>query len=426
MGSRARSSVRRPVRQAPRPGPRRSPWPRPAPRRRPTSHTASSAPSSVARTSLSSSTDVAALERAAVLDLAPDRRPTPGGARTSSSSTASKRPRVVHVVEHVEVAVAQRPRSRRRAGLGTARGAGGRCTRRPAPPTRRRRSRKSSSSGSGRPPARSMNTHSRGRFGERAAVTGGDRASGARPSAARSRCRTSPARPSSWYTGQRPHLEVSSSARPRRPRARTSPASSASSVATSCRNRASASSRSWRRWRRRRRGARGATRGTRGRAGDGPRTRPRTRAPCVARCSVRPVDVPLSSGRVHGCAETSDGSVSAMGAGRRGRTVSGFLDRLGRRAVRHRWWFIGVWIVAAVAIVALAAPLDGQISDNFRIPGRAVAGGARPARAGLPRAAGDNALGRVRDARRHHEPVGRSRRSGERRRTSGRSRTSRR
>ena len=31
--------------------------------------------------------------------------------------------------------------------------------------------------------------------------------------------------------------------------------------------------------------------------------------------------------------------------------MSGFLDRLGRRAVRHRWWFISVWIVAAVAIV---------------------------------------------------------------------------
>ena len=48
--------------------------------------------------------------------------------------------------------------------------------------------------------------------------------------------------------------------------------------------------------------------------------------------------------------------------------MSGFLDRLGRRAVRHHWWFIGVWVVAAVAIVVLAGALDGQFSDNFRIP----------------------------------------------------------
>ena len=44
------------------------------------------------------------------------------------------------------------------------------------------------------------------------------------------------------------------------------------------------------------------------------------------------------------------GSVSAWSP-TKGRTVSGFLDRLGRRAVRHHWWFIGVWVVATVVIV---------------------------------------------------------------------------
>jgi putative drug exporter of the RND superfamily len=49
--------------------------------------------------------------------------------------------------------------------------------------------------------------------------------------------------------------------------------------------------------------------------------------------------------------------------------VSGLLDRLGRRAARHHWWFIGAWVVAAVVIFALAVGLDGHTTDNFRIPG---------------------------------------------------------
>lgn len=45
------------------------------------------------------------------------------------------------------------------------------------------------------------------------------------------------------------------------------------------------------------------------------------------------------------------------------------LDRLGRNAARHHWWFIGAWLVAAVFCVLLAAGLDGQTNDSFAIPG---------------------------------------------------------
>jgi RND superfamily putative drug exporter len=72
--------------------------------------------------------------------------------------------------------------------------------------------------------------------------------------------------------------------------------------------------------------------------------------------------------------------------------VSGFLDRLGRRAVRHHWWFIGVWMVAAVAIVALAGSLDGQFSDTFRIPGTQSQEAHDLLERDFPSAAGDNAL----------------------------------
>ena len=72
--------------------------------------------------------------------------------------------------------------------------------------------------------------------------------------------------------------------------------------------------------------------------------------------------------------------------------MSGLLDRLGRRAVRHHWWFIGVWIVAAVGIVALAASLDGQFSDNFRIPHTESQQALDLLQRDFPKAAGDNAL----------------------------------
>ena len=46
-----------------------------------------------------------------------------------------------------------------------------------------------------------------------------------------------------------------------------------------------------------------------------------------------------------------------------------FLDRLGRTAARRHWWFIGVWLFAAVGAVFLAVSLDGQTNDDFTIPG---------------------------------------------------------
>jgi RND superfamily putative drug exporter len=49
--------------------------------------------------------------------------------------------------------------------------------------------------------------------------------------------------------------------------------------------------------------------------------------------------------------------------------VSRFLDRLGRRAARHHWWFIAAWFVVAVLVAVLAKGLDGHTTDNLRIPG---------------------------------------------------------
>jgi len=49
--------------------------------------------------------------------------------------------------------------------------------------------------------------------------------------------------------------------------------------------------------------------------------------------------------------------------------VSGMLEHLGRAAARHKWWFVIAWLVAAVAVGVLAKGLDGQETDNFRIPG---------------------------------------------------------
>jgi RND superfamily putative drug exporter len=76
----------------------------------------------------------------------------------------------------------------------------------------------------------------------------------------------------------------------------------------------------------------------------------------------------------------------------KGHTLSGLLDRLGRRAVRHRWWFISTWVMVAVIVVALAAGLDGQFSDNFRIPGTQSQEALDLLERDFPTRAGDNAL----------------------------------
>jgi len=49
--------------------------------------------------------------------------------------------------------------------------------------------------------------------------------------------------------------------------------------------------------------------------------------------------------------------------------VSSWLERLGRRAVRHRWWFIATWVLIAVVAGGLAIGLGGTTIDTFAIPG---------------------------------------------------------
>ena len=49
--------------------------------------------------------------------------------------------------------------------------------------------------------------------------------------------------------------------------------------------------------------------------------------------------------------------------------MSSWLDRLGRRAVRHRWWFIATWVLVAALAGAFAIGLDGTTIDTFAIPG---------------------------------------------------------
>ncbi len=80
-----------------------------------------------------------------------------------------------------------------------------------------------------------------------------------------------------------------------------------------------------------------------------------------------------------------------MAAGE-GATVSGVLERLGRGAVRHRWWFISGWIVAALVLVGFAIGLDAKFNDNFRIPGAESQQALDLLKADFPSQAGDNAL----------------------------------
>lgn len=45
------------------------------------------------------------------------------------------------------------------------------------------------------------------------------------------------------------------------------------------------------------------------------------------------------------------------------------LGRLGRFAARHHWWFLGVWLVAAITLGTVSNRAGGQPVDNFTIPG---------------------------------------------------------
>ena len=49
--------------------------------------------------------------------------------------------------------------------------------------------------------------------------------------------------------------------------------------------------------------------------------------------------------------------------------MSAFLYRLGRNSARHPFVVIGVWLVAAVAIVGLQAGAGGKFDNSERVPG---------------------------------------------------------
>ena len=60
------------------------------------------------------------------------------------------------------------------------------------------------------------------------------------------------------------------------------------------------------------------------------------------------------------------------------------LDRLGRNAARHHWWFIGAWLVAADPLRRPRGRPRRPDQRHLHDPGRPVAEGARPARSAVP------------------------------------------
>src|SRR3954469_3756021 len=49
--------------------------------------------------------------------------------------------------------------------------------------------------------------------------------------------------------------------------------------------------------------------------------------------------------------------------------MSAFLFRLGRSSARHPFRVLAVWLIAAVAVVALKGAAGGQFNDGMRVPG---------------------------------------------------------
>ena len=49
--------------------------------------------------------------------------------------------------------------------------------------------------------------------------------------------------------------------------------------------------------------------------------------------------------------------------------MSAFLYRLGRSSARHPFRVLGVWLVVAIAVVALESGAGGEFEDSFRVPG---------------------------------------------------------
>jgi RND superfamily putative drug exporter len=65
-----------------------------------------------------------------------------------------------------------------------------------------------------------------------------------------------------------------------------------------------------------------------------------------------------------------DGGVIPQSAGQlQEDLVSALLFRLGRSSARHPFRVIGIWLVAALAVVALKGAAGGQFDDSFRVPG---------------------------------------------------------
>lgn len=46
-----------------------------------------------------------------------------------------------------------------------------------------------------------------------------------------------------------------------------------------------------------------------------------------------------------------------------------WLYRLGRFSYRHKWWFIGVWLAAIIALAALGNALSPKFATDFQLPG---------------------------------------------------------
>ena len=49
--------------------------------------------------------------------------------------------------------------------------------------------------------------------------------------------------------------------------------------------------------------------------------------------------------------------------------MSAFLYRLGRSSARHPFRVLGLWLVAAIAVMALQGSAGGEFDDSERVPG---------------------------------------------------------
>ena len=49
--------------------------------------------------------------------------------------------------------------------------------------------------------------------------------------------------------------------------------------------------------------------------------------------------------------------------------MSALLFRLGRSSARHPFRVIGLWLLAAFAVVAISGAAGGEFDDTFRVPG---------------------------------------------------------